>query len=189
MAKFDVSKNAKEVIEKDNLIDYGLSVVGAAFQTFAPTLLGVNGWGGFSIAYGVPLLAGVLLGKPILVGSTINAASTHLMYHFFDDSLKDNNPDSINEGKGIWSLDQATEETIKDMPMLANRNVAYGDVPAGARLINVGGDNVAVYDSATMNDYIQQGEPIRFAELDDYVVDGENIKQRLTLTPAFSERI
>lgn len=187
MAKFDITKNAKETIKTDNLIDYGLTVVGAAFQTLVPTLLGLNGWGGFATAYGVPLLAGVLLGKPILVGSTINAMSTHLMYYWFDEKFRTGNVEDFNEGKGIWALE--ADKYMQDMPMLANNQVPYGSTPAGARLINVGGDNVAVYDRGTMNDYIEQGQELRFAELDDYIAEGESIQSRLSLASGYSERL
>jgi len=189
MAKFNIQQNFSGSLRKDNLEQYGMAALAPIWATVVPTIIGINGWFGFIVAYVIPLLVGMGLKSVGLVSGTVAIMLHHLIYQYGDPAfINDIEPVGINNGNGIWALEAnnlrwiENEETKKyeanpnygqkklnDAPT-SNEYVNYGELPSGSTLLNVNGQTVAVYDKKNLNDYIVDSEVYDFAKvnLNDY---------------------
>lgn len=167
------TKNFKEAYSFTP-IDLLMLGIGVLWYTALPTLIKQNNWIGFLTAYAPPAVIAGFMKNKILAGATLGVALTHAVRKFGNDWLA-GDPD-VNEGKGIWELESSPEET---KPL---SNSAYGELPSGAKLMQIGGDRVIAYDSSTMNDYFAETQELKFPMLNDYIpsTDEVGFKNRIS---------
>lgn len=151
--KFDVGRNVQQTFEKDNLMSY-LEVLGTAIYSIAsPTILKMQGWGAFAVAYGVPFLAGAILNRQSVVKTSLAGAVLHAGFYLADENLKD----SKGTIKSTWGIGGQT--ALNDVPQ--------AQLPAGVQMVNMGNRQLLVEPRTNLNDYVRKDEPVAF--LNDHI--------------------
>lgn len=182
--KLNIGKNMSDSLKPNELKDMGIALLVPFWNSLVPTLIGLNGWWGFLTGYVVPLLVGLGLKQKAIIIAALTLMVQHLIYHFGQEMLENKEKgEGLNNGNGIWSLDENKLRWVKDeagnvipnvnfgLKDAATEYVRYGELPAGARMMNVGGENVAVYGRETMNDYVR----IEGTTMNDYINNGSEV--------------
>jgi len=187
--KINIGKNFSDSLKPKELQDYGMALLVPFWNSLVPTLVGLNGWFGFITGYVVPLLIGLGIKQKAITIAALTLMVQHLIYHFGQPAMENTEKaEGLNNGNGIWSLDENKLRWVYDENSktyvrnpnfgvgLSDEYVRYGELPAGARMENIGGENVVVYDNSKLNDY---GKVVgKEIFLNDYFSDVNDLKVR-----------
>lgn len=162
----NMMKNLKASVSKDSLMNYGQAALAPLFSITVPSLLKVNGWLGYAVAYLVPAFIGAMLGWRGLTTGALTMAIGHLGYEMLDGPLN-----------GIWDLQLSEPAAMNDY---------MGEmIPANAEVKYIDGQPMYVYPPAlnnSMNDYITSEKQIM---LDDYIMSSD---YQLPTAKSYDER-
>jgi hypothetical protein len=138
--------NLKKGFSKDGLIDDALALAGAAFYALVPTMLKLDGWPAFAVAFGVPYAAGKLLNVPALCHTVIGIGTMHLL------QSKGNGLVQKVFNRPIWGFNTAAattdsttttnQTTVNDLPPLQG---VRGGIAETVRAYSPGESMIAPY--------------------------------------------
>lgn len=135
--------NFKDSIKQDKLIDMAMAAAVPVYVRYIPSMLKLNGWAGFLVAYIVPILAGMFFKKPAITLAALSMGVGHLVYHYSNDPTKPND---------IWDLDPNGTGTIEFNPSTLNGLSGYGDsvnLVNGEPVLQLNGTMADYYEDTT----------------------------------------